>query len=445
VNKVVEERTKRTEWYRDARFGMFIHWGLYAIPARGEWLRSVEELTMEEYEPFIDEFTADNFDPKEWARLAKKAGMKYAVLTAKHHDGFCLYDSKLTDFKSTNSPCGRDIVREFLDAFRAEGIRVGLYFSIIDWRHPDYPHYGDMHHPMRNHPECSNENRNFENYLDYMFGQIRELLTNYGKLDVMWFDFSYGEMKGDKWKAAELVDMIRSLQPHLIIDNRLEGSGEDGGSIKKINPTTFSGDFASPEQMIPPEGILDEAGNPIPWEACVTLNEHWGYSAQDMHYKSSKMIIRMLVECVSKGGNLLLNVGPDAKGEIPEESVKILEDVGHWMKQNSRSIYGCGYAGLPKPEWGRYTRNGNRLYAHVMEEQTGAVCLEGMAGKVEKMRLVRDNSEVKESSFWNLAEYSENAFFSFHQKGNSGNPPMISSYPLPDEVDTVVEVFLKEE
>ena len=191
MNKVVEERTKRTEWYRDARFGMFIHWGLYAIPARGEWLRSVEELTMEEYEPFIDEFHAENFDPKEWARLAKQAGMKYAVLTAKHHDGFCLYDSKLTDFKSTNSPCGRDIVQEFLDAFRAEGIKVGLYFSIIDWRHPDYPHYGDMHHPMRNHPECSNENRNFDNYLDYMFGQIRELLTNYGKLDVMWFDFSY--------------------------------------------------------------------------------------------------------------------------------------------------------------------------------------------------------------------------------------------------------------
>ena len=180
---------------------MFIHWGLYAIPARGEWLRSVEQLTKEDYEPLKDEFAAENYDPRVWAKLAKEAGMKYAVLTAKHHDGYCLFDSKLTDFKSTKSPCGRDLVREFLEAFRAEGIRVGLYYSVIDWRHPDFPHYGDMHHPMRNHPECSNENRNFDNYLEYMFGQIKELLTDYGKLDVMWFDFSYGDMKCDTWRA----------------------------------------------------------------------------------------------------------------------------------------------------------------------------------------------------------------------------------------------------
>ena len=445
MNKVVEERTKRTEWYRDARFGMFIHWGLYATPARGEWLRSVEELSKEEYEPFMDEFTAENYNPREWAKLAKKAGMKYAVLTAKHHDGFCLYDSKLTDFKSTNAPCGRDIVKEFLEAFREEGIKVGLYFSVIDWRHPDYPHYGDMNHPMRNHPECSNENRNFDNYLEYMFGQIKELLTDYGKLDLMWFDFSYGDMKCETWKASELIEMVRSIQPHLIIDNRLEGSAEDAGSIRTLDPTPYSGDFASPEQMIPPAGLLDAGGNPIPWEACITLNDHWGYAAQDFHYKSAKMVIHMLVECVSKNGNLLLNVGPNAKGEIPEESVAILEEVGHWMKQNSRSIYGCGYADLPKPEWGRFTRNGNKLYAHIFEPQAGAICLENMAGKVEKLRLVRDNSEIRETFFWNLKEYSENAFFALHVTGPSGNPGMISSYPLPDELDTGVEVFLKDE
>ena len=178
--------------------------------------------------------------------------------------------------------------------------------------------------------------------------------------------------------------MVRSIQPHLIIDNRLEGSGEDSGSILTRNPTPWSGDFASPEQMIPPAGIRDEDGNPVPWESCITLNNHWGYAAHDHHYKSAKMVIHMLVECVSKGGNLLLNVGPNAKGEIPEESVQILKEVGTWMKKNSRSIYHCGYAGLPKPEWGRYTRNGNLLYAHVMEEQAGAICLENMAGKIEK-------------------------------------------------------------
>ena len=442
MNKIVEERTKRTKWYRGARFGMFIHWGLYAIPAKTEWLRSVYEIPKEEYEPYIHEFTAENYNPREWAKLAKKAGMKYAVLTAKHHDGFCLFDSQYTDFKSTNTPCKRDLVAEFLEAFRAEGIKVGLYFSIIDWHHPDYPHYGDMHHPMRNNPEYSNENRNFDRYLDYMFAQAKELLTNYGKLDLMWFDFSYGDMKCEKWKAKEFMEMVRSIQPWIITDNRLEGSGEDAGSIRSLDPTPYSGDFASPEQMIPPAGLRDAGGNPIPWEACITLNNHWCYCAADKHWKSPKMIIRMLVECVSKGGNLLLNVGPNAKGEIPEESVAILENVGDWMKQNSRSIYGCGYADLPKPEWGRFTRNEknrNLLYAHVYEEQTGAICLENMAGKIEKMRMVRDNSVVEESFFWNLKEFAEHAFFFFHVGREC------DSYPLPDERDTVVEIFLKEE
>ena len=267
MNKVIEERTKRTEWYRDARFGMFIHWGLYAIPARGEWVRSMEQIPHEDYCHLTEEFTAENYNPREWARLAKKAGMKYAVLTAKHHDGFCLFDTKLTDYNSMNAACHKDLVKEFLEAFRAEGIKVGLYFSIIDWRHPDFPHYGDMHHPMRNHPECSNENRDFDRYLEFMFGQIKELLTNYGKLDLMWFDFSYGDMKCDKWKAQELISMVRSIQPWLIIDNRLEGSAEDSGSILTANPTEYSGDFASPEQMIPPAGIRNELGDPVPWEA----------------------------------------------------------------------------------------------------------------------------------------------------------------------------------
>lgn len=437
ANKLIEERNKRVEWYQEARFGMFIHWGLYAIPARGEWVRSVEEIPSEVYDRYKDEFRAENYDPREWARLAKEAGMKYAVLTAKHHDGFCLFDSALTDFKSTNAPCKRDLVREFLDAFRAEGIRVGLYYSVIDWRHPDFPHYGDRQHPMRNHPECSNENRNFDRYLDYMFGQIRELLTNYGKLDIMWFDFSYDNMCGETWRATKLMEMVRSLQPHLIIDNRLEGSGENGGSILTTNPTVYAGDFASPEQMIPPDGIRDEAGNPIPWESCMTLNNHWGYAAHDHHYKSARMVIHMLAECVSKGGNLLLNVGPNAKGEIPAESAAILKEVGSWMKENGDGIYGCGYAGLPKPEWGRFTRKGNRLYAHVMEEQAGAICLPKMAGKIERMRLLKDNSEIKESHYWNLAEYGENAFFFF-------DPASADCYPLPDERDTVVEILLKE-
>lgn len=438
MNKVVEERTKRTQWYRDARFGMFIHWGIYSIPARGEWLRSNEEMPKEEYEVFADEFTAENYNPKEWARLAKKAGMKYAVLTAKHHDGFCLYDTKLTDFKSTNGPSKRDLVKEFLDAFRAEGIKVGLYFSIIDWRHPDFPHYGDKIHPMRNNEAFKNDDRDFDRYLEFMHGQVRELLTMYGKLDLMWYDFSYGPMKCEKWKADKLIEMVRELQPHIIIDNRLEGSAEDAGSIRTLNPTPYSGDFASPEQMIPPGCICDEAGTPIPWEACVTLNNNWGYRSQDLHYKSPKLVVRTLVECVSKGGNLILNVGPTAKGEIPKESVKILEEVGEWMLENGKSIYGCGVSEYEKPEWGRFTQNGNKLYAHIFEEQVGAICLPKMAGKVKSMRLISDGSEIKETFYWNLQEYADNAFFFLDNRASD-------CYPLPDEKDTVVEITLKEE
>ena len=277
MNNAIAERTERTKWFCQARFGMFIHWGLYAIPARGEWVRSVERIPQEEYLRYFDEFRAEEYNPREWAALAKKAGMKYAVLTAKRHDGFCLWDTKLTDFKSTNTPAKRDLVREYVEAFREAGIKVGLYFSIIDWRHPDFPHYGDRQHPMRDNPGYGNENRDWNRYIEFMHGQIRELLTGYGKLDIMWFDFSYNEMKGEKWKASALMEMVRSLQPHIIIDNRLEGSGEDSGTILKTEPSAYAGDFACPEQMIPPAGIRNVSGDPVPWEACIKLNNHWGY------------------------------------------------------------------------------------------------------------------------------------------------------------------------
>ena len=197
INLTAQKYDERMQWFRRDRFGMFIHWGLYAIPARGEWVRSVEEMPEEQYKPFFDEFNPVDFDARAWARLAKQAGMKYAVLTAKHHDGFCLFDSKLTDWKSTNTPFGRDIVREFLDAFRAEGIRVGLYYSLLDWHHPDYPAFGDRQHPMRNNEAYRDRPYSFDNYLEYMHGQVRELCTEYGKLDLMWFDFSYDDMTGE--------------------------------------------------------------------------------------------------------------------------------------------------------------------------------------------------------------------------------------------------------
>ncbi|MDR2101519.1 MAG: alpha-L-fucosidase [Treponema sp.] len=435
-NKNIAGRTERTKWFNAARFGMFIHWGLYAIPARGEWVRSAERMPHEEYLRYFNEFSAEDYDPREWARLAKRAGMKYAVLTAKHHDGFCLWDTKLTDFKAPNTPARRDLVKEYLEAFRAEGIRAGLYFSLIDWRHPDFPHYGDWQHPMRENKDYGNENRDFNRYLEFMHGQIRELLTQYGKLDIMWFDFSYGDMAGEKWKATELIKMVRSLQPHLITDNRLEGSGEASGTILTANPRDYAGDFACPEQMIPPQGVRNELGENVPWEACITLNNHWGYCAADRHWKSAEMVVRMLVECVSKNGNLLLNVGPDARGRIPPESEAVLEAVGRWMDRNGASIYNCGIAGFDKPEWGRFTQRGDKLYAHIYEPQAGGMCLPHLAGRIEKLRLLADGSEILlANNHWNLKEYREHAFFFLTQSNDN--------YPLPDPVDTVVEITLK--
>jgi alpha-L-fucosidase len=420
----------------DDRFGMFIHWGLYSISARGEWVRSVERISNEEYMKYFDEFDPVEYDAREWAKTARSTGMKYAVLTAKHHDGFCLFDSALTDYKSTNTKAGRDIVREYLEAFRAEGLKVGLYYSLLDWHHDHYPAYGDDYHPMRNNEAYRDRKYDFDKYLEYMHSQVRELLTNYGRLDIMWFDFSYGSMTAETWKAAELMETIRSIQPHLVTDNRLDASGEHTGSIKSGNPGIYSGDFASPEQVIPPEGITDEYGNPIPWEACITLNNNWGYCAADKQYKSAKLVVRKLVECVSKNGNMLLNVGPDAKGRIPEQSRAILSEVGSWMKQNGSSIYGCGKASFKKPEWGRYTQNGNKLYAHIFEGSIGPVNLKGLGGKVKKARLLSDGSELQLRIPWNASEFKGDAFINF-------GSPDYHTFPLPDETDTVVELELE--
>jgi len=334
-----EEYNKRMEWYVDARFGMFIHWGLYSIPARGEWVRSVEEIPKEDYMKYFYEFDPKDYDPKKWARAAKEAGMKYVVLTAKHHDGFCLFDSKYTEFKSTNTKCGRDLVAEYVEAVRAEGLKVGLYFSLIDWYHDDFPHYGDRQHPMRNNPAYTNENRNWDNYVTFMHNQVREICTNYGQIDVLWFDFSYDDMMGEKWGATKLVNMVRELQPQVIIDNRLEASGQGYGSLATGNPTPYHGDFVSPEQIIPPHGIRDVNGDPLNWEACITMNNNWGYCARDKFFKPSSMIIKKLVECVSKGGNMLLNVGPKSDGTISEQDQHVLKEIGSWLKVNGEAIY----------------------------------------------------------------------------------------------------------
>jgi alpha-L-fucosidase len=430
---------KRISWYRHDRFGMFIHWGLYAIPARGEWVRSTEQIGLDAYQKYFDAFDPVDYDPRAWAKLAKRAGMKYAVMTAKHHDGFCLFDSKLTDYKSTNTRAGRDLMREYVEAFRAEGLKVGFYYSLLDWHHPDYPHYGDKIHPMR---ACEAERakesaRDFDRYVQYMHGQVRELCEHYGKIDLFWFDFSYDNMTGEKWRATDLVNMIRSYHPDALIDNRLEVSGEGFGSLLSGNPGVYSGDFVSPEQIIPPAGIRDVNGEMVMWEACITLNNNWGYAAFDHEYKSDQTIVRKLVECVSKGGNLLLNVGPDARGRIPDESIAILQSVGDWMARNGESIYGCGDSSLQKQPWGYVTEDAENIYLHVLEPSVGPVPVSGIKPTdIRLAQLLASGAEIPVADTWTTGNYPDYMFLPM-------GPVPHFSYPLPDARDTVIRLVKK--
>jgi alpha-L-fucosidase len=428
---------RRLEWFTSARFGMFIHWGVYAIPARGEWYRSQQRVTVEEYEKYFREFNPALCDMRQWARAAKNAGMRYMVFTAKHHDGFCLYDSKLTDYKSTNTQAGRDFVREYLEAARAEGLGAGLYYSLLDWHHPDYPKYHDMFHPMRENPAYKDEHINFDRYLEYMHGQIEELVSGYGKLDILWFDFSYKTMSGDTWRAKDLIKMVRRYQPDVVIDNRLEAAETSYGNLLREQPGETAGDFVSPEHFLPEQGIVNEAGRPVPWELCTTMNNSWGYKADDRAFKSAPLLIHKLVECVSKGGNLLLNVGPDANGRFPPESSQTLEAIGRWMELNGESIYGCGAADLPRPDWGRYTRRGSTVYAHLFEEPIGPIALFGLSPEqVKTVRLLRDGSEVKDGrGALGARRKKDTMFVSLAADPND-------TRALPDPWDTVLKIEL---
>ena len=372
-------------WWQAARFGMFIHWGIYSVPARGEWMQTIEKIPTEEYrEKYAMNFTPDRFEPEKWAKLAKAAGMKYMVMTAKHHDGFCMWDSAYTDFKAD-----RDYIRETLDAFRAEGIRTGLYYSLLDWHHDQFTI--DHNHPLRDQDwDELNKTRDQHKYCEYMRNQVRELLTNYGQIDVMWFDFTYARPGGkypEEWEGEELLKLIRSLAPDILIDDRL---GLDG-----------AGDFKSPEQYVPRDGMRDAHGNGdlVPWEGCQTFSGAWGYHRDETTWKTPHGLITMLVGHVARAGNLLLNVGPDARGRFDKRAVKALEGIAEWMDEHSDSIYNCTIAPTEykEPENCMYTYNPEkkRLYLHIFSYPVKFIFLPGLHGKVKFARFLNDHSEIK--------------------------------------------------
>lgn len=434
-----------TEWFRHDRFGMFIHFGLYAMPARHEWVKNNELIKEDKYQKYFDHFNPDLFDAKDWARQAKAAGMKYAVLTAKHHEGFCLFDSQYTEYKITNTAFGRDLVREYVDAFRAEGIRVGLYYSLIDWNHPHFPI--DKMHPRRFDPDAEQQDkgRDVRIYAKYMRDQVRELLTNYGQIDVLWFDFSYSEQKGDKhnilpwmqhegvkgkneWEAEKLLALARELQPGIIIDNRTE----------------IEQDIFTPEQFQPTEWVRHpETGELVTWEACQTFSGSWGYHRDEMKWKSPEMLINMLVNTVSIGGNLLMNVGPTSRGYLDYRAEDALKTYAGWMRYNGRSIYGCTMAEpeFTAPPGTRLTQSedGKRLYIHLQEYPFESLGVDNLAGRIEYAQFLHDGSEIL---------YTEGSPCHAHPEGwKAYESKAYFRLPVikPPVITPVIEVFLKDE
>ena len=390
-----EQREERMQWWTEARFGMFIHWGIYALPARHEWVKQIERMTNEDYQKYFDNFNPDLYDPAEWAKMAKDAGMKYVVLTAKHHDGFCLFKSEYTDYHAGNTPYGKDLIREYVDAFRAEGLGVGFYYSLIDWHHPHFTI--DRVHPQRTTSreeyERMNRGKDMSIYREYMRNQVRELLTNYGRIDIIWLDYSYpGEFgKGrEDWGSVELLKMVRELQPHILVNDRLD-----------LLEYRDGWDFTTPEQF-KVQSWPEIDGEKIPWETCQTFSGSWGYYRDEHTWKDERQLLVLLIESVSKGGNLLLNVGPTARGTIDYRAQEALGWMGDWMKYNSRSIYGCTQAPeeFEAPEHSLLTYNPetNRLYIHLLDYPLINYRLPGMRGKVKYAQFLHDASEIQVTS-----------------------------------------------
>jgi len=425
-----------TSWFTKDRFGMFIHFGLYSMPARHEWIKKLERIEDDKYDTYFKYFNPDLYDPKEWARQAKAAGMKYAVLTTKHHEGFCLFDSKYTDYKSTNTPYGKDIVKEYVDAFRAEGLHVGFYYSLIDWHHPDFT--VDIMHPRSDdeNAESLNTGRDMKKYAEYMRNQVTELLTNYGKIDILWFDFSYHRAEDEKkpwiegkgkedWEAEKLIETARALQPHIIIDNRTE----------------IEQDLWTPEQYQPMEWVKHkETGELVTWEACQTFSGSWGYHRDETTWKSPKMLIDMLINTVSIGGNLLMNVGPTARGYLDYRAEDALKVYADWMKYNSRSIYNCTMAEpeFTAPRGCRLTQSqdGKRLYVHLIEYPFAFLEMHGFAGKVEYAQFLHDASELL---------FTEKTVSHFSEARTESDDLLVITLPhvKPNVTVPVIELFLK--
>ena len=351
------DRERRMRWWHAAKFGMFIHWGLYSVYGHHEWAMEEEGIPVAEYEQFAKQFHPQPDAARAWAKLARQAGKKYMVMTSKHHEGFCLFDTPSTNYCAPRQGPGRDLVKEFLEAAREEGLRAGLYYSLMDWHHPDGA-------------RCLRDEAARRRFVDYIHGHVRELCTNY-RLDVLWYDVAWPlDAKG--WESEKMNQMVFGLQPDIIVNNR----------------NLLPGDFSTPEQEIHAEKVGRA------WETCMTMNDSWGYQKADDNWKTPKTIVRNLSTCAQGGGNYLLNIGPHGDGSIPEESVHILAAVGKWMQRYGPTIYATERCRVTESVLANFTRKGNTLYVHVYNWPGSTVAVGGLRTKVKSARLFATGQKV---------------------------------------------------
>ncbi len=349
---------RRIAWWRQAKFGMFIHWGLYSVLGRHEWAMENEGIPVAEYEQLAKRFNPRPYPMRQWAKLAKAAGQKYMVMTTKHHEGFCLFNTATTNYCAPKQAAGRDLVKEFVESVRAEGLRVGFYYSLMDWHHPD----GAI---------CAHDEAARRRFVDYIHTQIRELMSNYGKIDILWYDVSW-PLDAAGWESVKMNEMVFKLQPDILVNNR----------------NRLAGDFSTPEQRITAEAGKD-------WESCMTMNNSWGYQAADDNWKTPRDIAMNLARCSAGGGNYLLNIGPRPDGSVPEDSIRILQAVGEWTGRNGEAIYGTDRCQPNRSNYCLFTRKGNTLYIHVYFWPGDTVTVAGLKCKVNSARLLPTGNAVK--------------------------------------------------
>ena len=394
LHETPAEGEARMAWFNNARFGMFVHWGVYSVPAGewegkknyGEWFLEETKMPVSQYEKFASQFNPVKFDARAWVKAAKAAGMKYIVITSKHHDGFAMYRSELSDWGIKSTPFQRDPLKELADACKVEKIQLCFYHSIMDWHHPDWGQRRAWNDLATGEPDM-------DRYTAYMKGQLKELLTRYGPIGILWFDGEW-EKPWTHERGVDLYQYVRSLQPAIIINNRVGKSrsgmaGMDQGSERV-------GDYGTPEQNIPARGF----GPGVCWESCMTMNNHWGYNRNDDNWKSTETLVRNLIDCASKGGNYLLNIGPTSEGLIPDASLKRLQQIGDWMKVNGVAIYGTSASPFSRLEWGRCTTKANGkdtiLYLHVYDwPKDGMLGVPGLMNAVKSARLLAGNKALR--------------------------------------------------